>query len=216
MSKESENLKELKKSKAQISAKQKQILEFLISRATQQTYPPTMREIGNAVALKSTSTVHSHLEKLEKCGYIKRNGSKSRTIELADKSKRGYCEVKYIPALKKLSLSLFDEANIESYFPIPADHVKDDACFMVYAQDDAMKNSGILNGDLVLARQQQVANNGDVVITVLENSNSLFLIRTFFRTGKKIRLQAANDSFKDTIVSDCPIFGKLIGLYRRY
>ena len=202
--------------KPHLSAKQALILDFLKKEIKRNGYPPTVREICDAVGLSSTSTVHAHLESLERKGYIRRSPAKNRSTEiLEDNFYSSGRELAYVPILGDVAagMPIFAEENIEDTFPIPIEHVKNDTCFMLHVKGDSMMDEGILDGDLVLVRQQQTASNGDIVIALLDDSAT---VKTFYREAAHIRLQPANKAFAPMIMDDCEILGKVIGLYRRY
>lgn len=199
-----------------LSAKQQMILDFLKKEIKKNGYPPTVREICDAVGLSSTSTVHSHLETLERKGYIRRSPTKNRSTEILEKdfysNSREFVNVPIVGNVAA-GVPILAEENIEDTFPIPLDHVKNDVCFMLHVKGDSMVDEGIFNGDLVLVRQQQTASSGDIVIALIDDSAT---VKTFFWEGSRIRLQPANQSFAPMIVDECEILGKVIGLYRRY
>ena len=202
--------------KPNLSVKQQLILDFLKKEIKRNGYPPSVREICDAVGLSSTSTVHSHLETLERKGYIRRSPTKNRSTEILEKNfYNSGRELVNVPIVGNVAagVPILAEENIEDTFPIPADHVKNDTCFMLQVKGDSMTDEGILNGDLVLVRQQQTATNGDIVIALIDDSAT---VKTFYREGTNIRLQPANKSFAPMIMQDCEILGKIIGLYRRY
>lgn len=199
-----------------LSNKQQMILDFLKKEIKQNGYPPTVREICDAVGLSSTSTVHAHLETLERKGYIRRSPTKNRSTEILEEDFYGNArELVNVPIVGQVAagVPILAEENIEDTFPIPIDYVKNDTCFMLHVKGDSMIEEGILDGDLVLVRQQQTASNGDIVIAMMEDSAT---VKTFYRENGHIRLQPANKAFTPIIVKDCEILGKVIGLYRRY
>lgn len=199
-----------------LSSKQQLILDFLKKEIKQNGYPPTVREICDAVGLSSTSTVHAHLETLERKGYIRRSPTKNRSTEILEEDFYGNArEQVNVPIVGQVAagVPILAEENIEDTFPIPIDYVKNDSCFMLHVKGDSMVEEGILDGDLVLVRQQQTATNGDIVIAMLDDSAT---VKTFYRENGHIRLQPANKAFSPIIVRDCEILGKVIGLYRRY
>ena len=202
--------------KQPLSAKQQLILDFLKQQIKQNGYPPTVREICDAVGLSSTSTVHSHLESLERKGHIRRSPAKNRSTEILEENfYANRRELVSVPIVGNVAagVPILAEENIEDTFPIPVDHVKNDTCFMLHVKGDSMMDEGILDGDLVLVRQQQTATNGDIVIALIEDSAT---VKTFYRESGHIRLQPANPAFSPMIMQDCEILGKVIGLYRRY
>ena len=202
--------------KPHLSAKQQMILDFLKKEIKRNGYPPTVREICDAVGLSSTSTVHAHLETLERKGYIRRSPTKNRSTEILENDfyNSGH-ELVNVPIVGKVAagIPILAEENIEDTFPIPVDHVKNDSCFMLHVKGDSMIDEGILDGDLVLVRQQQTAANGDIVIAMIDDSAT---VKTFYREADNIRLQPANKAFAPIIMKDCTILGKVIGLYRKY
>jgi len=200
----------------QLTTKQKQILDFLKAEIRQNGYPPTVREICDAVGLSSTSTVHAHLETLERKGFIRRSPAKNRSTEILEEDfYTNARELVNVPIVGRVAagVPILAEENIEDTFPIPIDYVKNDVCFMLHVKGDSMIDEGIFDGDLVLVRQQVVAKDGDIVIALVDDSAT---VKKFFRDGKNIRLNPANPSFKPIIVEDCDVLGKVIGLYRRY
>jgi len=202
--------------KAALSAKQQLILDFLKSEIKDRGYPPTVREICDAVGLSSTSTVHAHLESLERKGYIRRSPAKNRSTEILEENfYANRQELVNVPIIGDVAagMPILAEENIEDTFPIPVNYVKNDTCFMLHVKGDSMMDDGILDGDLVLVRQQQTATNGDIVIALIDDSAT---VKTFYREAGHIRLQPANKAFAPMIMQDCEILGKVIGLYRRY
>jgi len=199
-----------------LTAKQQMILDFLKSEIRQNGYPPTVREICDAVGLSSTSTVHAHLETLERKGYIRRSPAKNRSTEILEEDfYTNTRELVNVPIVGRVAagVPILAEENIEDTFPIPIDYVKNDTCFMLHVKGQSMVDEGILDGDLVLVRQQQDANDGDIVIALLEDSAT---VKTFRRDGEFIQLTPANKEYQPITVRDCDILGKVIGLYRRY
>ena len=199
-----------------LTPKQQKILDFLKAEIKLNGYPPTVREICDAVGLSSTSTVHAHLETLERKGYIRRTPAKNRSTEILEQdfysSSR---ELVYVPIVGKVAagVPILAEENIEDTFPIPIDYIKNDSCFMLNVQGDSMIEEGILDGDLVLVRQQPDANEGDIVIALLDDSAT---VKTFNREGEYILLSPANKALSPIYTKECNILGKVIGLYRRY
>jgi len=199
-----------------LTAKQQLILDFLKSEIRQNGYPPSVREICDAVGLSSTSTVHAHLETLERKGYIRRSPTKNRSTEILEEDFYNNArELVNVPIIGRVAagVPILAAENIEDTFPIPIDYIKNDTCFMLHVKGDSMIDDGIFDGDLVLVRQQQTANDGDIVIALLDDSAT---VKKFYRDGKNIRLAPANSYFEPIIVPDCDVLGKVIGLYRRY
>ncbi len=197
-----------------ISAKQQEILEYIKDEILHKGYPPAVREICQAVNLKSTSSVHSHLETLEKNGYIRRDPTKPRAIEIMDDifnlNRR---EMVNVPILGNVAAGepLFAEENIEDYFPIPAEMVPNSEVFMLHVRGESMINVGILDGDNVLVQQQSTAKDGEMVVALVEDSAT---VKTFYKEDGYIRLQPENDTMEPIIVPDCQILGKVFGIFR--
>lgn len=199
-----------------ISAKQKEILEYIKEEILKRGYPPAVREICEAVHLKSTSSVHSHLETLEKNGYIKRDPTKPRAIEIMDDSFQTVrTEMASIPIVGTVAAGqpILAQENIEGYFPIPVDMVPNAETFVLRVKGDSMINVGIFSGDNLLVEKRNTANNGDMVVAMIEDSAT---VKTFYKENGHIRLQPENDSMEPIIVDDCQIIGKVFGVYRFY
>ena len=197
-----------------ISAKQKEILEYIKAQILERGFPPAVRDICEAVHLKSTSSVHSHLETLEKNGYIRRDPTKPRAIEILDDTfnllRR---EVTNVPILGRVAAGepIFAEQNIENYFPIPVEMLPNSATFMLKVRGESMVNAGILDGDMVLIKECSDASNGDMVVALIEDSAT---VKTFYKEDGHIRLQPENDFMEPIIVDDVAILGKVIGVFR--
>lgn len=197
-----------------ISAKQQEILEYIKDEILHKGYPPAVREICQAVNLKSTSSVHSHLETLEKNGYIRRDPTKPRAIEIMDDTfNLNRREMVNVPILGNVAAGepLFAEENIEDYFPIPAEMVPNSEVFMLHVRGESMINVGILDGDNVLVQQQSTAKDGEMVVALVEDSAT---VKTFYKEDGYIRLQPENDTMEPIIVPDCRILGKVFGIFR--
>ena len=199
-----------------ISAKQREILEVIKAEILNRGYPPTVRELCDACNLKSTSSIHSHLETLEKNGYIKRDPSKPRAIEIVDDSfNMVRREVVNVPVVGKVAAGqpLLAIQNISEYFPIPAEHMPNQQSFMLRVQGESMINAGILDGDIVIVQRQTVARNGEIVVAMTEENE--VTLKTFYKEKDHIRLQPENDSMEPFIFDNVYILGKAIGLYRK-
>ena len=197
-----------------ISAEQQEILEYIKDEILHKGYPPAVREICQAVNLKSTSSVHSHLETLEKNGYIRRDPTKPRAIEIMDDTfNLNRREMVNVPILGNVAAGepLFAEENIEDYFPIPAEMVPNSEVFMLHVRGESMINVGILDGDNVLVQQQSTAKDGEMVVALVEDSAT---VKTFYKEDGYIRLQPENDTMEPIIVPDCQILGKVFGIFR--
>ncbi len=197
-----------------ISKKQTEILEYIKSQILNKGYPPSVRDICEAVDLKSTSSVHSHLETLEKNGYIRRDPTKPRAIEIIDDNfnlvRR---EVVNVPIVGRVAAGqpILAVENVESYFPIPMEFMPNEQCFMLKVQGDSMINAGIFDGDTILVEQCQTARNGDMVVALVDDSAT---VKTFYREADHIRLQPENDSMEPIIIPDCQVLGRVFGVMR--
>ena len=197
-----------------ISKKQSEILEYIKSQIFNKGYPPSVRDICEAVDLKSTSSVHSHLETLEKNGYIRRDPTKPRAIEIIDDNfNLARREVVNVPIVGKVAAGepILAVENIESYFPVPMEFMPNEQCFMLKVQGDSMINAGIFDGDTIIVEQSQTARNGDMVVALVDDSAT---VKTFYREADHIRLQPENDTMAPIIVPDCQILGKVFGVFR--
>ncbi|GAB6170248.1 transcriptional repressor LexA [Clostridium carnis] len=197
----------------EIKDKQLEIYEFLKTYTENKGYPPSVREICDAVNLKSTSTVHGHLKRLEKKGLIKRDPTKPRALEIAEMSKK---EMLNIPIIGRVTAGepILATENIEDTFTLPIDYIKHDKdLFMLKVTGNSMINAGINDGDFAIIEKVQTANNGDIVVALIENDAT---IKTFYKEENHIRLQPENDTLSPIIVDDCSILGKLVGLFRAY
>lgn len=197
-----------------ISAKQREILEYIKQEILNRGYPPAVREICEAVKLKSTSSVHSHLETLEKNGYIRRDPTKPRAIEIIDDNfNLTRREVVNVPMVGKVAAGqpLLAVENISTYFPIPAEFMPNEETFMLQVKGESMINAGIFDGDNILVQKQSTARNGDMVVALVDDSAT---VKTFYKEDGHYRLQPENDSMDPIIVSDCQILGKVFGVFR--
>lgn len=198
------------------SPKQIEIYEFLKKYTEEKGYPPSVREICKAVSLSSTSTVHGHLKRLEKQGLIKRDSTKPRALEILEFNNRLKKEMIEIPLVGKVTagLPVLAIENIEDTFSLPADFVKHDKdLFMLKVVGESMIEAGICSGDFAIIEQDTTANNGDIVVALIDDSAT---IKRFYKEDNHIRLQPENSSMDPIIVDRCSILGKLIGIYRKY
>ena len=197
-----------------ISDKQREILEYIKEEILSKGYPPAVREICEAVHLKSTSSVHSHLETLEKNGYIRRDPTKPRAIEILDDdfnlTRR---EVVNVPMIGHVAAGepILATEHIENYFPIPAEYIPNKETFMLKVKGESMINAGILDGDSILVKQQPDAENGDIVVALVGDSAT---VKTFYKEDGHFRLQPENDTMDPIIVDECSIIGKVFGVFR--
>lgn len=192
-----------------------QVLRFIKQEIQDKGYPPSVREIGEAIGLSSSSTVHGHLARLEEKGYIRRDPTKPRAIEvlgetLSDVRKR----LINVPIIGRVTagMPILAEQNVEDHFPLPIDFVQDEDVFFLTVQGDSMIEAGILSGDYVLVRRQNTATNGDIVVAMIEDEAT---VKRWFKELGHIRLQPENRYMDPIIVKDATILGKVIGLVRR-
>ena len=197
-----------------ISKKQEEILNYIKNEILERGCPPAVREICQAVGLKSTSSVHSHLESLERNGYIRRDPTKPRAIEILDESfnmiRR---EMVNVPIIGTVAAGqpILAEQNIEGYFPIPTEYMPNNQSFMLKVKGESMINAGIFDGDKVLVKQQATAENGDIVVALVDDSAT---VKTYYKENGHYRLQPENDSMDPIIVDKCEILGKVFGVFR--
>ncbi len=201
-----------------LSKRQQDILDFIKVEVKQKGYPPSVREIGEAVGLASSSTVHGHLARLEKKGYIRRDPTKPRAIEvlgLEETIDIPRPETVNIPVIGKVTAGQPITAieNVEEYFPLPEHFVQDDEhTFMLIIEGDSMIEAGIYNGDMVIVKQQPTANNGDIVVAMTEDSEAT--VKRFFKESNYFRLQPENSSMEPIILDSVSILGKVVGVFR--
>ncbi len=197
-----------------ITEKQQEILTFIKDEILSRGYPPTVRDICTAVNLKSTSSVHAHLESLEKNGYIRRDPTKPRAIEIIDDNfNLTRREMVNVPLVGQVAagMPILATQNIENYFPVPSEYMPNQQSFMLRVHGESMINAGIFDGDIILVQQQDTADNGDMVVALVEDSAT---VKTFYKEDSYYRLQPENDSMDPIIVTDCQILGKVFGVFR--
>lgn len=210
---------------SELSPKQKAILEYIIEEVKEKGYPPTVREIGKAVELKSSSTVYSHLMNLEKKGYIKRDPTKPRAIEILNQDYKITIStleseneqqktIVNLPILGRVAAGtpILAEENAEDFFPLPLDFVQNDNCYILQIKGESMIEAGILDGDYVIVQKQEAAQNGEIVVALLEDEAT---VKTFYKEKDHIRLQPENSLLEPILVQDVKIIGKVIGLFRK-
>lgn len=201
-----------------LNQKQIDILDYIKLEINKKGYPPSVREICSAVGFKSTSTVHGHLSKLEEKGYIRRDATKPRAIEVLDNdpsSSLAYNkEVVNIPLVGSVTAGapVLAVENIEDILPFPLDFINNSNAFILKVKGDSMIDAGILNGDYIIVSQQSTATNGDIVVALIEDEAT---VKRFYKEEDHIRLQPENNLMESIIVKDVAIIGKVIGLYRK-
>ena len=216
-------------SNGRITPKQQEILDFMKARILEKGYPPSVREIGEAVSLKSTSSVHAHLETLEKNGYIRRDPAKPRAIEIMDTAfnttmKESYfntdsTESEYTRELVNVPMvgtvaagePLLAVENVTDYFPVPVDMLPNAETFMLRVKGDSMINMGIYEGDQLIVERRNTASNGEVIVALVDDSAT---VKRFYKENGHYRLQPENDDMDPIIVDHCEVIGKVIGLIR--
>ena len=199
---------------AKISKKQQEILDYLKEEILSKGYPPTVREICEKVNLRSTSSVHSHLNTLERNGFIRRDPTKPRAIEICDDSfQMVRTEMASLPVVGNVAAGqpILAQENIESYFPIPAEIVPSGESFALRVRGDSMINAGIFDGDLIFVSSCNTAGNGEIVVALIDDSAT---VKTFYKEKGHIRLQPENDTMEPIIVDSCVILGKVFGVFR--
>lgn len=215
-----------KKDPNELGKREKAILKFIEKQIQVNSYPPSVREIGKAVGLKSTETVHGYLAKLEEKGYIKKESQKGRTLKLLKgglienknqtSMKEFYSgkEMVEVPVIGKITAGapILAVENVTDTFPIPIDFVGNSESFMLTVRGESMIEAGILDGDYILVRKQNTANNGEIVVALIEDEAT---VKTFYKEKDHIRLQPENSTMDPIIVPDCKILGKVSGVFRK-
>lgn len=198
-----------------LTPRQVQILDFIRQKVKAKNYPPSVREIGEAVGLSSSSTVHAHLAKLEEKGFIRRDPTKPRTIELLDyaASSSFLPDIVSVPVVGHVTAGepILAEQNIEDYFPLPKTMVHRDTVFLLKVRGDSMIKAAIMDGDMVIVRQQQTASNGEIVVAMLEGEAT---VKRYYQEKDHIRLQPENDFYEPLCSPQITIIGKVIGVFR--
>ena len=219
-----------KRNTAELTTRQKQILRYITKQIQSNGYAPSVREIGRAVGLSSTATVHCYLKKLEELGYIRKENQKGRTLRLLKKEDDLYNpkrvgkeppkafynkkEMVDVPVVGKITAGapILAVENITDTFPIPLDFVGNSQSFMLVVRGESMIEAGILDGDFILVRRQNVAENGEIVVALIDDEAT---VKTFYKEKDYIRLQPENSTMDPIIVPDCTILGKVIGVFRK-
>ena len=211
--------------KEELNKREKTILKFIEKQIMTDGYPPSVREIGQAVGLSSTATVHGYLERLEKKGYLKKKDKKGRTLRVLKgttgeskktSSKDFYTqkELVEVPVVGKITagMPILAVENVTDTFPIPIDFVGNSECFMLTVRGESMIEAGILDGDYILVKKQNNANNGEIVVALIEDEAT---VKTFYKEKDHIRLQPENSTMDPIIVPTCEILGKVAGVFRK-
>ncbi len=202
-----------------LSGKQRKIFLYIKDYIDEKGYPPTVRDICEAVDLKSTSTVHGHLQRLEKKGLIRRDESKPRAIEVLDFESEAKSKVMSIPLVGRVTAGqpILAVENIEEHVPLPQSFVRDENSYVLQVSGDSMINAGIYDNDFIVVRKQNYADDGDIVVAMVYDTEGEATVKRFYQEGKKIRLQPENDTMDPFIfpINEVEILGKVTGLYRR-
>ncbi|MCR5126717.1 MAG: transcriptional repressor LexA [Lachnospiraceae bacterium] len=204
------------KNEKKLSAKQQEILDYIKEETIKKGYPPTVRDICEAVNLKSTSSVHAHLSTLERNGLIRRDPTKPRAIEIIDEGfQMVRQEMTSIPIVGQVAAGqpILAEENISGYFPLPVEYVPNSETFVLKVKGDSMINAGIHSGDSIFVQSCNSAHNGDIVVALIDDSAT---VKTFYKEKDHIRLQPENDTMEPIIVKECTILGKVFGVFRLY
>jgi repressor LexA len=199
---------------AELNEKQKLVLNYIKKETNSKGYPPSVREICSAVGIKSTSTVHANLAKLEELGYIRRDPTKPRAIEILDEF-NNHREMLNLPIIGSVAAGspILAVENIEGDFPIPVDVFStNNQMFMLNVKGNSMIECGINDGDFLIVEQMETARNGEIVVAMIDDSAT---VKRFFKENGHIRLQPENSSMEPIIVDDCKIIGKAVGLFRK-
>ena len=207
-----------------LSPRQRQIYSFIVEEIDQKGYPPSVREIGKAVGLKSPASVHNHLKTLERLDYIRRDPSKPRAIEILDKEKKEKDfkdnfdkEMIHVPIVGRVTagIPILAEENIEDYFPVPTSFIKvrGKKLFMLEIDGESMVNAGIEDGDYVIAQQQNTANNGEIVIALIDNRAT---VKRFYKREDYVELKPENPNYDPILVKNVKLMGKVVGLFRNF
>lgn len=203
------------KKESSISLKQKQILDVIQSAIKAKGYPPSVREIGEAVGLKSPSTVHMHLNKLEQLGAIRRESEKNRAIDVVGSSSLRNAPMTMVPLVGRVTAGqpILATENIEDSYPFPADLVGQEDVFMLKVDGESMIQAGIFDGDFLIVRDQDSARNGDIVVALVDGEEAT--VKRFFHEKDRVRLQPENDRMDPIYSRDVAVLGKVIGVYRK-
>ncbi len=198
-----------------LSSRQKQILNYIKETLRAKGYPPSVREIGEAVGLSSSSTVHSHLSRLEELGYVRRDPTKPRAIDVLEEAPWRQKAMTPVPLVGRVTAGqpILAVENIEETYPLPSELVGSDNVFMLAVQGDSMINAGILDGDYVLVRDQETARNGEIIVALVDGEEAT--VKRFFKEKDYIRLQPENDYLEPITSRNVAILGKVIGVFRR-
>ena len=209
-----------------LTEREQRVLDYMRDYAAKWGYPPTVRDIAAAAEIKSTSTVHKVLGSLEEKGYIKRQQGKRRAVDIVGSEAPASVKVKEVeredvvdlPVVGRIAAGtpILAEQNIDDTFPVPARYVGRGTNFMLTVHGQSMIEAGILNGDYILVQQQETANNGDIVVAMVDGMESEATVKAFYKENGHIRLQPRNSEMEPIIVDDCKILGIVKGVFRYF
>jgi len=211
----------MRRSKEELNKREKAILKFIEKQINDKGYPPSVREIGKAVGLSSTATVHTYLAKLKEKGYIAKEDQKGRTLKLLRGGKKDEPKTVYngreladVPVVGKITAGepILAVENITDTFPLPIEFVGNSECFMLTVRGESMIEAGILNGDYILVKKQDIARNGEIVVALIGEEAT---VKTFYKEKDHIRLQPENSTMEPIIVPNCKVLGKVAGVFRK-
>lgn len=199
-----------------LTSREQSIVDYIRQKIEESGYPPTVREICNAVGLRSTSTVHNYLGRLEKLGVIKRDPASSRAIELTEDMSWRHKKILPTPVVGAVRAGdpIIADEHVETVLPLPAELIGSQNCFILTVRGDSMINAGIMEGDLLVVAQQDTARNGEIVVALVGHDDAT--VKRFYREADHIRLQPENDAYEPIIAKEVTILGKVVGLYRHY
>ena len=200
----------------ELTFQQARVLEVICDYIREKGYPPSVRELGERLGLKSTATVHSHLRTLERKGYLERTAQKSRAFNVVEGIEdEAHSQSVMVPIVGTVTagVPILAVENIEEMVPLPRSFVKSENVFMLKVQGDSMIGAGIYDGDLVLVKQQESADNGDIVVALLDDEAT---VKTFYKNEESVTLLPANPNYEPIVSSDVHILGKVLGLYRSF
>lgn len=203
----------------ELTVRQQEILNYIKTEVQKKGYPPSVREIGEAVGLSSSSSVHAHLEKLEEMGYLRRDPTKPRAIEVLTEDSsigpfKGVDNLQYVPIVGSVTAGapILAEQNIEEYFPLPKDFSRAEDVFMLKVRGDSMINAGIFDGDMVIVNKEPSAKNGDIIVALLGEEAT---VKRFYKETNQVRLQPENEKYDPILTTDVQVLGKVVGLIRK-
>ena len=196
-----------------LTKRQQEIFDFIKSYSSKHGYPPTVRDIGKAIGLTSSSTVHAHLANLEKAGMLRRDPTKPRALEILEKAKKAIVP-QGLPLVGRVAAGqpLLAEENIEEYVEVPQIAGGDEGEYVLKVQGDSMKNAGILEGDYVVVHQQDTARDGDIIVALMGEEAT---VKRFFRETDHVRLQPENEALEPILTRDVQVLGRVVGVFRR-